>query len=184
MVLLAISMGIAGTWYFGQQLKDGLSQLVGIAISGSTLALFTAFRTETIRWQDNHMRRIDNSDKVIDYYNNRVRELVIAFMVAFDEVKAVHPELIGQSEFELNTASRLGLLKILHLIDKIAWLLEQNSYLEKADVLSAIASELSRLLVSEKYQWVIEQTLVDSSLEHVKYLIVSLKEVQNHDRQR
>lgn len=49
MVLLAISMGIAGTWYFGQQLKDGLSQLVGIAISGSTLALFTAFRTETIR---------------------------------------------------------------------------------------------------------------------------------------
>lgn len=184
MVLLAISMGIAGAWYFGQQLKDGLSQLVGIAISGSTLALFTAFRTETIRWQDNHMRRIDNSDKVIDYYNNSVRELVIAFMVAFDEVMAVHPELNDQSEFELNTASRLGLPKILHLTDKIAWLLEQNSYLEKADVLSAIASELSRLLVSEKYQWVIEQTLVNSSLEHVKYLIVSLKEVQNYDRQR
>lgn len=128
------------------------------------------------------MRRIDNSDKVIDYYNNSVRELVIAFMVAFDEVEAAHPELNNPSEFELNTARRLELPKILHLIDKIAWLLEQNSYLEKADVLSAIASELSRLLVAEKYQWVIEQTLVDSSLEHVKYLIVNLKEVKNNDR--
>ena len=184
MLLLAIAMGIVGTWYFGHQLKDGISQLIGIAISGTTLALFTAFRSETIRWQDNHMRRIDNSDKVIDYYNNSVRERVIAFMVAFDEVEAAHPELNNQSEFELNTARRLGLPKILHLIDKIAWLLEQNSYLEKADVLSAIASELSRLLVAEKYQWVIEQTLVDSSLEHVKYLIVNLKEVKNNDRQR
>ena len=28
MLLLAIAMGIVGTWYFGQQLKDGISQLI------------------------------------------------------------------------------------------------------------------------------------------------------------
>lgn len=180
-VLLAVTLGFVGAWYFGRELQQSFSQLVGIAISGTTLALFTAFRSETIRWQDSHMRRIDNSDKVIDFYNQQVRELVIKFMLAFDQIMTTHPDLEDQTEFELTTASRLGLAKILHLIDKIAWLIAQNGYLEKADVLSAITSELSRLLASKKYQRIIEQTLETSSLAYVGQLIVKLKGARSHD---
>ncbi|WP_054715611.1 hypothetical protein [Lacticaseibacillus manihotivorans] len=67
-------------WRFGQ--------LIGIAISSGVMAVVSMIRSETIRWQDSHMRRIDNTSKVLSFYNNEIRKLVLEFMQKFTSEKA------------------------------------------------------------------------------------------------
>ena len=82
--LFAAATGLLGTWLFRERMQYGFSQLLGVGISGTTLGFFTAFRAETIRWQDNHMRQIENTSKVLDYYNGELSEHMTSFVSGFD----------------------------------------------------------------------------------------------------
>lgn len=103
------------------------------------------------------MRRIDNTSKVIAFYNNDIRKLVIVFMREFSlEKHKLQKSLTITSKtgtmdraFEVTLAVRLELATILHLLDYLAWLLKQTNYLYRDEILYAIASELKRLLLSE-----------------------------------
>jgi hypothetical protein len=181
--LVAIGAGSIGAWYFRRRVQYGFSQLLGIGISGTTLAFFGTIRKETMRWQDNRIRRIDNTDKIIDFYNHEVREPVSIFLKQFklvigNQKKRSRWKLASVKEkqdFYDLTESRLGLAKILHLIDKIAWLLDQNGYLERQAILSAIGSETARLLINDEFDPIIQRMLADSSLVHIQNLITTLK---------
>lgn len=180
------------TWYFRKSMQDGLSQLIGFGVSGTTLAFFGMIRKETMRWQDNRIRRIDNSDKLIDFYYHEVREPVTMFLQKFKHVisnqkKQSSWKLVfakEQQDFSDLTASRLGLAKILHLIDKIAWLLDQNGYLDRQAILSAIGLETARLLVNEEFEPIVERMLADSSLSHIQNLMTILKGANRDDERK
>lgn len=188
----AVSAGIFVTWYFRKSMQDGLSQLIGFGVSGTTLAFFGMIRKETVRWQDNRIRRIDNSDKLIDFYNHEVREPVTMFLQKFKHVISNQKKQSSwklasvkeQQDFSDLTASRLGLAKILHLIDKIAWLLDQNGYLDRQAILSAIGSETTRLLVNEEFEPIVERMLADSSLSHIQNLMTTLKGANRDDERK
>lgn len=190
--IVAVSAGLLGTWYFRDRMQYGFSQLVGIGISGTTLAFFGTIRKETMRWQDNRIRKIENTGSVLDYYNDKIRQLVIEFLNEFD--RQVEPisrtgkkhRLSDGEVLELKTeiAMRIGLATILHHIDKLAWLLDQNGYLTEKEILYAITSETSRLLVSESYQPIIAAILEHSTLKHVATLIEKLEGADFNDRTR
>ena len=190
--IVAVSAGLLGTWYFRDRMQYGFSQLVGIGISGTTLAFFGTIRKETIRWQDNRIRKIENTGSALDYYNDKIRQLVIEFLNEFD--RQVEPisrtgkkhRLSDGEVLELKTeiAMRIGLATILHHIDKLAWLLDQNGYLTEKEILYAITSETSRLLVSESYQPIIAAILEHSTLKHVATLIEKLEGADFNDRTR
>lgn len=181
--ILAIATGVFATWYFGRTFQDGVSRLLGVAVSGTTLGFFTAFRSETIRWQDNHMRRIDRTASGLDYYNEKVRHLVIEFIREYD--RAIDPVMatlvkdgadpIQWDRVRYEVARDLGLSTILHHIDKLAWLMEQNGYLDESELLSAVASETARLFLNPKYDEVVQGMLETSSLQHVQAFILRLK---------
>ncbi|WP_125711207.1 hypothetical protein [Lacticaseibacillus porcinae] len=166
-----------------------MAQLIGIGISSGVMAVVSRIRSETIRWQDSHMRRIDNTSKIIAFYNNEIRKLVIVFMREFDkEAVQFKPKsdkgagaLRLQIQFQLDLATKLELATILHLLDHLGWLLKQTSYLYQEEILYSIASELKRLLLNEQYEVVILQLLRHSSIRNLDYLIEKLKEVPTHD---
>ena len=190
--IVAVSAGLLGTWYFRDRMQYGFSQLVGIGISGTTLAFFGTIRKETIRWQDNRIRKIENTGSALDYYNDKIRQMVIEFLNEFDrQVEPIYRtgkkhRLSDGEVLELKTeiAMRIGLATILHHIDKLAWLLDQNGYLTEKEILYAITSETSRLLVSESYQPIIAAILEHSTLKHVATLIEKLEGADFNDRTR
>ncbi|KRL42181.1 hypothetical protein [Lacticaseibacillus manihotivorans] len=85
---IASFAGLLGMWGFRHYTVGGLAQLIGIAISSGVMAVVSMIRSETIRWQDSHMRRIDNTSKVLSFYNNEIRKLVLEFMQKFTSEKA------------------------------------------------------------------------------------------------
>lgn len=186
---IASLSGLLGMWVFRHYTVNGLAQLIGIAISSGVMAVVSMIRSETIRWQDSHMRRIDNTSKVIAFYNNDIRKLVIVFMREFSLEKhklqkslTIMPKngTIDRT-FEITIAVRLELATILHLLDYLAWLLKQTNYLYRNEILYAIASELKRLLLSEEYEYVIQRLLQRSTLRNINYLIEQLKGVMEND---
>lgn len=188
-VTVAILAGLLGMWVFQHYTVNGLAQLIGIGISSGVMAAVSMIRSETIRWQDSHMRRIDNTSKVIAFYNNEVRKLVIVFMREFSlEVAKFKPKSVKgskalrmQSQFQLDLATKLELATILHLLDHLGWLMKQSSYLYREEILYTVASELKRLLLAEEYEDVIIQLRSHSSLRNLDYLIEKLKEVPTND---
>lgn len=184
---IASLSGLLGMWVFRHYTVNGLAQLIGIAISSGVMAVVSMIRSETIRWQDSHMRRVDNTSKVIAFYNNDIRKLVIVFMREFTSAKAAMQLKISDRktdqinpEFEMGLAVRFELATILHLLDHLAWLLKQSSYLYRDEILYAIASELKRLLLNDEYD-VIQSLLQKSTLRNLNYLITQLKEVKSND---
>ena len=186
---IAIVSGLTGMWAFRHYTVGGLAQLIGIAISSGVMAVVSMIRSETIRWQDSHMRRVENTSKVIAFYNNEIRKLVIAFMHEYSlEVAKFRSQSVkgakglrAQRQFQLEIATKLELATILHLLDHLSWLLKQSSYLYREEILYAVASELKRLLVAEAYQDIILQLRSDSTLRNLDYLIEQLKEVPTND---
>ena len=139
---IASFAGLMGMWVFRHYTVNGLAQLIGIAISSGVMAVVSMIRSETIRWQDSHMRRIDNTSKVIAFYNNDIRKLVIVFMREFNSAKAAMQTKISDPktgqinrEFEMGLAFRFELATILHLLDHLAWLLKQSNYLYRDEIL-------------------------------------------------
>lgn len=137
-------------WTFRHYTVGGLAQLIGIAISSGVMAVVSMIRSETICWQDSHMRRIDNTAKVIAFYNNDIRKLVIVFMRDFSLEKhklqksmtIVSKTKTMDRVYEVTLAVRLEFATILHLLDYLAWLMKQTNYLYRDEILYAIAAEL------------------------------------------
>ncbi|WP_125711215.1 hypothetical protein [Lacticaseibacillus porcinae] len=181
--LIAAGAGLLGTWYFRDRMQVGWSQLLGVGISGTTLAFFGTVRKETMRWQDNRFRRADKTGEGLDYYNDKIRLLVIAFITKFDRMMAtIEPRLSDASDkatqlerIALDVATQLGLATILHHVDRLAWMMAQKGYVDNDEITAAVGSEISRLLVSDKYAVVINVMLKTSSLNHIKILILQLK---------
>lgn len=129
------------------------------------------------------MRRIDRTASGLDYYNEKVRHLVIEFIREYD--RAIDPVMatlvkdgadpIQWDRVRYEVARDLGLSTILHHIDKLAWLMEQNGYLDESELLSAVASETARLFLNPKYDEVVQGMLETSSLQHVQAFILRLK---------
>jgi hypothetical protein len=122
-LLIASFSGLLGMWIFRHYTVNGLAQLIGIGISSGVMAVVSMIRSETIRWQDSHMRRIDNTSKVLTLYNNEIRKLVLEFMQKFTSEKyKLSNTLIPDPktgkidrEYEVTLAVRFELATILHL---------------------------------------------------------------------
>lgn len=181
---IASLSGLLGMWVFRHY-----TELIGIAISCGVMAVVSMIRSETIRWQDSHMRRVENTSKVIAFYNNEIRKLVISFMREyslevgkFKPLSMTSPQMLRvQLQFQIDLATKLELATILHLLDHLGWLMKQSSYLYREEVLHAIASELKRLLLAKEYKDVITQLLNHSSLRNLDYLIQQIKGVPTND---
>ena len=189
-LIVAVTLGGLGTWIFGHYTIGGLAQLIGIGISGGVMGVVSMIRSETIRWQDSHMRRVDNTAKTITFYNENVRDLVISFMRDFEkflntlsEAQKADPQQ-SQLSFnaEVTVAFQLRMATILHRIDQLAWLMRQSGYLQREEVIMTIYSELSRFLLSPVYFPMVQSMQRSSSLRNVDYLIAKLREVQEHEQ--
>ena len=69
---IASFAGLLGMWGFRHYTVGGLAQLIGIAISSGVMAVVSMIQSVTIRWQDSHMRRIDNTSKVLSFYKMKL----------------------------------------------------------------------------------------------------------------
>lgn len=134
---IAIVSGLMGMWVFRHYTVNGLAQLIGIAISSGVMAVVSMIRSETIRWQDSHMRRIDNTIKALDFYNENVRDLVITFMRDFDTAmekfsRSKDKRRISKAVAQIQTdiAIAFNIAKVLHRLDQLGWLLRQAGYLD------------------------------------------------------
>lgn len=156
------------------------------------MAFFGTIRKETMRWQDNRIRRIENTAATLDYYNDRIRQLVIEFLNQFDHkvgplsrnTKKRGLDDAAVLQLKIKVATQLGLATILHHIDKLAWLIEQNGYLTEKEILYAITSETARLLLDKRYRPVVEAMLENSTIKHVATLVEKLEGEKFHDRIR
>lgn len=190
--IIAAMSGLIGALYFRNRVEVGFSQLLGIGISGTTLAFFGTIRKETMRWQDNRIRRIENTGSALDYYNDKIRLLVIKFLNEFDRqvgplfrsTRTLELDDAAVLELKVKLATQLGLATILHHIDKLAWLIEQSGYLTEKEILYAVTSETSRLLLSETYRPMADAMLAHSTMKHVATLIEKLEGEHFHGKTR
>lgn len=188
-VTIAGLSGLLGMWIFRHYTVNGLAQLIGIGISSGVMAVVSMIRSETIRWQDSHMRRIDNTSKVLPLYNNEIRKIVLEFMQKFTSEKSKLSNTLMPDpktgkidrEYEVTLAVRFELATILHLLDHLAWLLKQKNYLYSDEILYAVASELKRLLLAKDYRYAIIQLRQHSTLRNLDYLIDKIQEVPTND---
>jgi hypothetical protein len=187
-ILATLALGIVSTVLlirFGIKL-NGLARLIGLLISGGTLALITLIRSEQIHFQDLYMRRMDHTIQTIDFYNMVVRPAMFAFIEAYDAVISddLYAAVVRRKRtntenfkvFQSQLAQRLELAGLLHLLDKLALLLTQSNYLYHNEVYHAIASEIARFIYNPKYMNPIKQMATQSSLQNLDRLFDDLKE--------
>lgn len=135
------------------------------------------------------MRRVDNTIKAIDFYNEKVRELILVFMRQFD---ATTIKVFGSQsnrkvskpivQIELDIAIAIKIAKVLHRLDQLGWLMRQSGYLNVDELFFATASELAKFLLDVRYQRIIQATMQHSSLRNLDFLIDKLQEAQDHGR--
>lgn len=188
-LVIASFAGLLGMWVFRHYTVNGLAQLIGIAISSGVMAVVSMIRSETIRWQDSHMRRIDNTIKALDFYNENVRDLVITFMRDFDTAmekvsrsKEKHGLSKVVAQIQTDVAIAFNIAKVLHRLDQLGWLLRQAGYFDANELFYATASELANFLLESRYQQVIQTILKKSSLRNLGYLMNQLQEAKDHGR--